>query len=41
MAIHCAGVSTPPGTRSRAMKLNAFSSFFLARSGRRSRSSCW
>ena len=31
-AIHCAGVSTPPGMRTRAMKMNAFSSFFLARS---------
>ena len=33
IASHCAGVSTPPGTRSRAMKMKAFSSFLRPRSG--------
>src|SRR5262249_6854370 len=37
---HCAGVQMPPGKRTRIMKANAFSIFFLARSPRRSRSSC-
>src|SRR6266851_8923944 len=37
---HCAGVQIPPGKRTRIMKANAFSIFFLARSPRRSRSSC-
>ena len=39
-ASHCLGVVTPPGRRTRIMKLKAFSSFFLARSRRTSRSSC-
>src|ERR1700744_2059429 len=40
-AIHCSGVSKPPGTRSRIIKEYSRSSFFSARSSRRSRSSCW
>src|SRR2546423_1313482 len=37
---HCAGGQIPPGKRTRIMKANAFSIFFLVRSPRRSRSSC-
>lgn len=41
IARYCAGVATPPGTRTRTMKLKAGSSPAFFRSARMSRSSCW